>query len=154
MSCCPPTPSPERSRVQVSTWLMSCYHSCWLNLFCLFTKALATSFLILMPTKRGHSGLEMCSHGIWKPETSLTSENGQSTLFTSRWLPQTMLMTHSSLPIPLSTQSPTAGLPPPACASTWSKGLFCHKLHSLITQHDLSPQQRCRRQSHDNIKNE
>lgn len=125
-SSCPlafPPPLQNRSRVQLSAWLLSCYHSYRLDLFCLFTKALATSFVILMPTKRGHSGLELQGHGLWQTETSLASENGQSTLSTSRWLPRTILTAHSPLPTPLSTQAQQLGsLLTPTCTSTWSKG--------------------------------
>lgn len=107
-----PPPLQNRSRVRCPAWLLSCYRSYRLDLFCLFTKALATSFLILMPTKRKHSGLEVQGQGLCKTETSLTSENGYSTLFTSRWLPQPILIACPSLPTPLSTQSPKDGLPP------------------------------------------
>lgn len=51
-------------------------------------------------------------------------------------------MVCSSLPIPLSSQN---SLLTAAFTSPWSKGFFCHKLHFLITQHNLSLQQMCRR---------
>lgn len=66
----------------------------------------------------------------------------ESTFFTSKWLPQTILRVHSSLPIPLYTQS---SLLIAAFTSPWSKGFFSHKLYFLITQHNLSLQQMGRR---------
>lgn len=95
----PPTLQ-NRPTVQPSAWLMSCYHSYKLDLFCLFTKALATSFLILMPTKRWHSKLEMQGHALRKTEISLSTEKEQSTHLTSSWLPRIILIAYSSLPTP------------------------------------------------------
>lgn len=57
----------------------------------------------------------------------------------NKWLPQTILVVHSSLP--MSTQS---CLLTAAFTSPWSKGFFSHKLHFLIPQHNLSLQQMCR----------
>lgn len=149
-----PPPLRNRSRAQPSAWLVSCYHAYRLDLFCLFTKALATSFVILMPTKRGHSGLELQGHGLWKTETSLASENGESTLSTSRWLPRTIPTAHPSLPTPPSTQARQLGsLLTPTCTSTWSKGSSV--VSSIPFSHGMmSPQQMCRRQSLDSIKYE